>query len=91
MNLGLLYWIIRIWIMERAEADDYFFGYLYMTIAANLFYIIFSLVAAVRARRGRMYYFLFFGRLSYESVFSMNRDFRYEGDPIDAGTNLPPQ
>ncbi len=91
MNWGLLFWVIRIWFMEVTVADDIFYGYLYMTIAANVFYVIFSFVAAIKARRGKMYYFLFFGRLSYDAVFSAKREFRYEGDPITPGSNLPPK
>lgn len=70
MNWGLLYWIIRIWITETLPNDDYFKGYLLMTIVANVLYVVFSLMAAYKARKGKMYYFLFFGKLSYEIVFS---------------------
>lgn len=91
LNWGLLYWVIRIFFLDVALVDDAFYGYLYLTIAANVFYVAFSLVAAIKARKGRMYYFLFFGRLSYEAVFSQKRNFRYEGKPILNETNYPPK
>lgn len=90
MNWGLLFWGIRIWILDSAEVNEYFYGYLGAVIVANLLYFIFSLVAAVRARRGRMYYFLFFGKVSYETVFSRARTFQYQGDKPSHVENKPP-
>lgn len=91
MNWGLLYWIISIWLLHNSEADDLFFGYLAMVIVANLLYFVFSLIAAVKARKGRMYYLVFFGKLSYDIVFSRNRQFRYEGDrETERAENKPP-
>lgn len=91
LNWGLLYWIIQIFFLDDTLADDLFYGYLYFTLAANVFYVAFSLVAAIKARKGRMYYFLFFGRLSYEVVFSNKRNFRYEGQAFKSETNAPPK
>lgn len=90
MNWGLLYWCIHIWILDRAEVNDYFYAYLFTVIIANILYFTFSLVAAAKARRGRMYYFLFFGKLSYEAVFSKSRVFLYHGDKPPAVFNEPP-
>lgn len=92
MNWGLLYWIINIWLLHDATADDLFYGYIVIVIVANIIYFTFSIVAAVKARKGRMYYLLFFGKLSYEMVFSKSREFRYEGDPVPAHVveNKPP-
>lgn len=68
MNAVAIFWGIRI-LMEDWEFNDTFKGYLIVTLIANLLYIAFSIVAAVRARKGRMYYFLFFGRIAYDSAF----------------------
>jgi hypothetical protein len=40
-----------------------------MAAVVNLVYFIFSLVGAVRARKGLFYYFLFFGKLAYHQVY----------------------
>lgn len=39
------------------------------TILLNLLYVIFSIIGAMRAYNGRMYYFPFFGRYAFERVF----------------------
>ena len=68
LNIGLVIWLIRI-IFFDFYFDAYFKGYLAMTIAANLIYIIFSIIAAVKARKGQFYYFIFFGRLAYHYAY----------------------
>lgn len=90
MSWGLLAWVIRIWLLDLNEPNDYFKGYLIATVAANLIYFTFSLVAAVRARKGRMYYLIFFGRVSYEFVFSKKRKFRYLNEEEEIVENRPP-
>ncbi|MBT3648474.1 MAG: DUF4870 domain-containing protein [Flavobacteriales bacterium] len=90
LNWGLLYWSIHIWLLNHGVADDVFYGYLIMVIVANILYFIFSLLAAVRARKGRMYYFVFFGKFSFEQVFSKARHFDYEGEKTVEPANLSP-
>lgn len=79
-----VYWGIRIYFFDW-ELTDAFKGYVIMAIIFNLAYFIFSIVGAVKAKKGRMYYFLFFGRLSYEMVFKKKN--------VDESRiqNLPPQ
>ena len=73
LNAGLIFWSIRIWLFDW-ELSDYFIGYIWMVVFANLLYFIFSIVAAVRARRGRFFYFLFFGRYAYEVVYRVKEE-----------------
>jgi uncharacterized membrane protein len=65
-----------IWFIVILAGDLYFTrnfkGYMAMLIIANLTYIIFSLVAATRARRGEFFYFLFFGRYAYHVAYQIN-------------------
>jgi len=63
-----VFWGARIVFLDYAFTDV-FKGYLWLVGIANLIYIIFSIIGAVKARKGQMYYFLFFGRVSYQSVF----------------------
>jgi uncharacterized membrane protein len=65
--------------------NSYFKGYLAMVIAANLIYIIFSIIAAVKARRGEFYYFVFFGRIAYHYAY---QDVKTQASPI---VNQPPK
>ena len=90
MSWGLLVWGVRIYLLDLNEPNDYFKGYLVATVIANLVYFTFSLVAAVKARKGRMYYFVFFGRVSYETVFSKRRQFRYQNEEGERLVNVPP-
>ncbi|MBL4577373.1 MAG: DUF4870 domain-containing protein [Flavobacteriales bacterium] len=73
LNAGLIFWSIRIWLFDW-ELSDYYIGYIWMVVIANLLYFIFSIVAAVRARRGRFFYFLFFGRYAYEVVYRVREE-----------------
>lgn len=85
MNAALVFWTIRI-IYFGWSFDDMYKGYLITVILANLIYIGFSIWAAVQARRGRMYYFLFFGRVSYHYAFLIRPEAENK-KPV----NLPPR
>jgi uncharacterized Tic20 family protein len=81
LNAGLVVWTLRILFKDGsffnensfaegfATVGDMYWGYIYVVIAANLIYVIFSIVGAVYARKGRMYYFIFFGKLSYHVAY----------------------
>ncbi|MEQ9188292.1 MAG: DUF4870 domain-containing protein [Cryomorphaceae bacterium] len=90
MNWGLLYWGIMVWTSDNWTFDDYFKGYIFAVVIANLMYVVFSLIAAVRAKKGRMYYFLFFGKLSYDMVFSTSNTLVYKGERSVPTENKPP-
>jgi uncharacterized membrane protein len=68
LNAVAVFWGARIIFLDYAFSDV-FKGYLWLVGIANLIYIVFSIIGAVKARKGEMYYFLFFGRVSYQSVF----------------------
>lgn len=88
LNAGLFYWTIRNFIVDGIEFSDYYFGYLGMVALVNLLYFIFSIVAAIQARNGKMYYFLFFGRLSYQQVFAVRPN---EEEGTTQPVNRPPR
>ncbi len=84
LNAGLVFWTFRN-IFSTSEFNDSYFGYLIAVIIANLLYFIFSMVAAVRAYNGRLYYLVFFGKVAYYYAY------RLEGeDLIAAPINRPP-
>ncbi len=68
LNSGLVAWTI-VNFAKGLDFTSFFWGYLIMVGIADLVYFIFSLVGAVRARKGFFYYFLFFGRLAYHQVY----------------------
>lgn len=77
-NWGLLFYAIKIWILEDWSFDNYFLSYLSFVVIINIVYTIFSLIAAINARKGKMYYFIIFGRMSYNAVFNRNTDLEYD-------------
>lgn len=88
LNAGLFYWTVRILILDRLDFNDQYFGYLAMVIITNVVYFIFSIVGAIQARAGKMYYFVFFGRLSYQQAFAVSADDHAAGA---APVNRPPK
>ena len=49
-----------------------FFAYLAVMVAANILYVVFSIVALVRAYRGSFYYFPVFGRIAFARYYGPN-------------------
>lgn len=70
LNSGLVAWTI-VNLAKGLDFTGFFWGYLIMVGTADLVYFIFSLVGAVRARKGLFYYFLFFGKLAYHQVYQI--------------------
>ena len=79
------FWTIQIFVFHNYEVSDEYLGYLIMMAIVNLSYFIFSIIGAVKARAGNMYYFLFFGKLCYAQVYKV----RNEVAPSE-NVNLPP-
>lgn len=84
LNSGLVAWTI-VNLVKDLDFSSYYWGYLVMVGIANLLYFIFSLVGAVRARKGQFYYFLFFGKLAYHLVYRIRPGHR-DHSPV----NRPP-
>lgn len=86
INAGAVFWASQIFIFDNFVVTDQFKGYLLMAVLLNLIYFAFSIVGAVKARRGQMYYFLFFGKMSYHYAYAV-RDERDEEEFV----NEPPK
>jgi uncharacterized Tic20 family protein len=86
MNAGLTFWGIRIIVSEDWTFNNNFKGYIMMVIIANLLYIIFCIIAAVKAHKGRFYYFMFFGKLAYHKMYAIRPE-----DEKAAIVNTPPR
>ena len=73
---------------------DSYFAYLGFSILANLIYFIFSIVAAVRARKGIFMYFILFGPYAYQKVYSKKNRLKYENEDhhpnMEQKVNTPP-
>ena len=84
LNLGLLAWLIVILVKDFTFTSE-FKGYAIMVAVVNLVDIVFSLIAAAKARKGLMYYYVFFGRISYQQAFSSRQK------PEKELVNMPPR
>lgn len=79
------------WTMRNVFVTDFdgfntnYFGYMIMVFIANLLYLIFSIVGAIRASKGRMYYFMFFGGIAYKAAYKMK-----PGEEPNTSVNNPP-
>jgi len=85
INTGAVVWLIRIFVYELGFSNE-FWGYIIMLGVANLTYFIFSIIGAIRARKGRFYYFWFFGTWSYQVTYKMKDQQSKSDEPI----NKPP-
>lgn len=86
MNAGLIFWTVYLFFsadhlssepnLENFSATNIYWGYVITTIIANLLYIVFSFIGAIKARKGEMYYFIFFGKLSYHLAYKKSHNDR---------------
>ncbi|HET6244505.1 MAG: DUF4870 domain-containing protein, partial [Bacteroidetes bacterium] len=74
LNSVAVFWTIRILFYNQFNFSDTYIGYVIMLFLANIIYFIFSIVGAVKARKGRFYYFVFFGKVAYESVYKIKEE-----------------
>lgn len=74
LNAVAVFWTLRIIFYSYFSFTDNYKGFIIMLVFANIFYFIFSLVGAVKARKGRFYYFIFFGKVAYESVYRIKEE-----------------
>jgi uncharacterized membrane protein len=94
VNWILLYWALQIFFFENYEVNDYFYAYLGFSVLANLIYFVYSIVAAVRARKGVFMYFILFGPYAYQQVYSKKNILNYENEDhqleVEQKVNKPP-
>lgn len=68
LNSIAVVWSIRNFIYD-ITFSNFHLGFIAFLLVLNLVYFIFSIIAALEARKGRLYYFLFFGKLAFLDVF----------------------
>ena len=74
LNSGLVAWTI-VNFAKDLDFTGFYWGYLVMTAIACLIYFIFSIVGAVKARKGIFYYFVFFGKVAYHQVYRIRPEY----------------
>lgn len=94
VNWGLLYWTLQIFFFDNLELSDWFYSYLGFAILANLLYFVFSIIAAIRARKGVFMYFLFFGSYACHCVYAASNRLNYDNESnqntVEQTQNTPP-
>jgi len=83
-NLVAIIWLIVCFINQ-----DFTHGFIAFGISAlviNFVYFIISIIAAVKAYKGQMFYFYFFGDISFRKAFK-----KYESSPKPESLNVPPE
>lgn len=71
LNAAAVAWLAAILIRDLGFAAP-FFVYLIFAALVNLLYIVFSVVALMKARRGQFYYMPLFGRLAFARYYGPN-------------------
>jgi uncharacterized membrane protein len=79
INWALVIWAVTIFFTD-ATLSDSFWAYAVFAGTSTLLYFIYSLIAAFKARQGKFYYFLLFGKMAYEIVYK-----------IKEGNDSPPE
>lgn len=73
LNSVVVIWAIVNLVKDRPFTNT-FWGFLITAGVFSLLYFVFSIIGAVRAHRGRFYYFVFFGRLAYVQVYGKREE-----------------
>jgi uncharacterized membrane protein len=71
LNAVCMGWALRIFFSDQWNVTSVFIGYALMLVVANIVYIVFGIISAVKASKGYMYYYWIFGRIAYEKVFAV--------------------
>jgi uncharacterized membrane protein len=75
LNAGMVGWLVGNLVAKAGYAPG-FLWYLLFTVLANLTYIIWSIVALVRARKGRFIYFPLVGRFCFGRYYGPHAEKR---------------
>jgi uncharacterized membrane protein len=87
----LINWVAVIWGVTIFFREDWvitpeFWAYVIFAGVCTFLYFIISIIAAYRARQGKMYYLLLFGKIAYDVAYSVKATDTPSSEPI----NKPP-
>lgn len=86
INWGAVIWAVTIFFREDWFVTQEFWAYLIFAGTCTFLYFIVSIIAAYKARQGKMYYFLLFGKISYEAAYRVRPTDGQSTEPV----NKPP-
>ena len=89
LNAGLVSWavvnIVKYFKYNKNFFNEYFVIVLLIVIIWNIIYIVYSIIACVKAYKGKFFYMLFFGRISFNKFYKKNFNIKEKKE-----LNLPP-
>ncbi|MBN2188520.1 MAG: DUF4870 domain-containing protein [Chitinispirillaceae bacterium] len=87
INAAAVIYGFIVFFMDYHRHLFHFGAFLAFAGIVNVLYMVFSIIACVKARRGRFYYFWIFGRLAYAKYYVQSRSRK----AIEEDRNLPPE
>jgi len=87
INWGLVFWGVGILFREDWVISPEFWSYAIFAGVSTIIYFVIGIIAAFKARQGKMYYFLFFGKIAYETAYKIRAEDHAEHEPV---VNKPP-
>jgi uncharacterized membrane protein len=85
LNAACVIWGFLLFLVGRWHPDIHFWAFCLFCGIWNTLYMIFSIIACVRAHKGRFYYFWIFGRLAFARYYGPSRT-----ESIHEERNVPP-
>jgi uncharacterized membrane protein len=86
----IINWVAVIWagmiLFTELTLSETFWAYVIFAGSVTVLYFIICMIASYKARQGKMYYLLFFGKVCYEVAFKVNPNQPVMSEPV----NKPP-
>jgi uncharacterized membrane protein len=73
LNAACVIWGFLLFFVEKWHPNRHFWAFCLFCSIWNALYMIFSIIACVKAHKGRFYYCWVFGRLAFATYFSPSR------------------
>jgi uncharacterized membrane protein len=86
INWVAVIWGVTIFLREDWHVTQEFWAYLVFAGVSTFIYFIINIVAAFKARQGKMYYMLLFGKMAYETAYRVRPEETNSSEPV----NKPP-
>jgi uncharacterized Tic20 family protein len=91
LNAFVVIWGVVALLSDKISLGAAFYVFLIFTIIWNLIYMALSIIACVKANKGQFYYFLVFGRMSFNKFYGPKALAKQNGPGVGVKENIPPQ
>ena len=90
LNAVLIIWLVVILFSKELTFSNGFFIYLFFVIFWNLVYTVVSLIGCFKAKKGKFYYFLVFGRIAFNTYYGKRAQLKMQKQKNIKAENKPP-